>query len=97
MNYASIAQNAPNHFSTSNFSSELSELNILSAEELAEISGAWNWGGMLLSGLQGSVLTGLTTAAGAAATGQPIGIAGISGMVSGGLAGAVQGGLNHPR
>ncbi|HDR8860208.1 TPA: ABC transporter permease [Burkholderia territorii] len=70
---------------------------MLSAEELAEISGAWNWGGMLLGGLQGSVLTGLTTAAGAVATGQPIGIAGISGMVSGGLTGAVHGGLNRPR
>jgi len=93
---ASIAQKTSNNFSTTSFSSELSDLSILSAEELAEISGAWNWGGMFLNGLQTSVVTGLFAATGAAVAGQPIGVAGISGMVSGGLAGAMQGGLNRP-
>lgn len=92
----SIAQTIPNNFPGVSFSSEFSEHNILSAEELAEVSGAWNWGGMVLTGLRMSVLTGLYSAAGAAATGTPIGSAGVSGMVFGGLAGAVEGGQKKP-
>ncbi|WP_246327226.1 hypothetical protein [Burkholderia guangdongensis] len=86
----------PSDASIAAFSPALTDLNILSEDELGAIAGGqWNWGGMILGGLRGSVIGGVSTAAGAAASGQPIGSAGIGGMVTGAIAGAWTGGLQR--
>lgn len=70
-------------------------MRTLSEDELAAVSGAWNWGSMLINGWQAAVGTGLGSAAQAAYFGQPIGAAGIGGMIAGGIAGGLQGGLKR--
>ncbi|AIO75042.1 hypothetical protein [Burkholderia multivorans] len=68
----------------------------LTAEECAAVSGAWNWGGMVLGGLQQSVAGGIGGALAGAATGQPIGMMGIQGMIIGVVGGGLHGGLQPP-
>lgn len=70
-------------------------MRVLSENELTAVSGAWNWGSMLINGLQVAVFTGFGNAAQAAYFGQPIGAAGIGGMIAGGVAGGLQGGLKR--
>jgi lactobin A/cerein 7B family class IIb bacteriocin len=73
----------------------LSDLNVLSEEELAAISGAgwWNWGGAIYHGARNAVFGGVAGAVGASYAGLPIGTSGIAGMITGGVQGALQGGL----
>ncbi|WP_179405246.1 hypothetical protein [Burkholderia guangdongensis] len=75
----------------------LSDLNLLSAEELAAVSGAgwWNWGGAMYHGARNAVFGGIAGAVGASHAGLPIGTAGIAAMITGGVQGALQGGLSH--
>ncbi|WP_179405502.1 hypothetical protein [Burkholderia guangdongensis] len=69
----------------------LSEVNVLSEEELGAIAGARIWGRMILGRLQEVVYTGPGATAQAACLRQSIGSAGVGGM----LAGALQGGQRH--
>lgn len=61
----------------------------LTDDELNIIAGGGVVGSTVVAGLQGAVSGGIAGAAGAAATGQPIGAAGIGGMFAGGAAGMI--------
>ena len=71
---------------------------VLTTDELSRVNGAGNIPAAILGALKGAVGGGVASAAGAMSIGAHWPSAGISGMVSGGIGGAIAGfGMPRPR